>query len=140
MNFSTVFYGYVIIGSYKVFGSQHIKDDIFLTLVGSVGALCGSLRFIWSLMLDNGCSYVRVYGFLAICQLITSGLIYQSVIRKDKVVFSIVVSLSIFCEGGHFTLLPSHCAEVFGSSKRGVQAFSYLFSCFGLSSIVGGVV
>lgn len=37
-------------------------------------------------------------------------------------------------------LVPSHCAQIFESSKRGVQVFSYLFSCFGLSSIAGSFV
>lgn len=46
----------------------------------------------------------------------------------------------MFCEGGHFVLVPSHCAQLFGSSKRGVQAFSVLFSCFGLSSLAGSLL
>ena len=37
-------------------------------------------------------------------------------------------------------LLPSHCAQVFGSNKKGVQAFSFMFSCFGFSSIAGGLL
>lgn len=52
----------------------------------------------------------------------------------------ILTSISMFCEGGHFVLVPSHCAQIFNSSKKGVQAFSYLFSCFGFSSIAGSFV
>ena len=31
MNFSSVFYGYILISSFKVFAGQFIKDDFFLT-------------------------------------------------------------------------------------------------------------
>jgi len=49
----------------------------------------------------------------------------------------VIACISIFCEGGHFVLLPAHCAKVFGSSQRGIKAFSLIFSCFGLSSLSG---
>ena len=49
MNFCTVFYGYLVVSNYKVFGSFYIRDDMFLTAVGSVASVCGSLRFLWSL-------------------------------------------------------------------------------------------
>jgi hypothetical protein len=57
MNFCSVFYGYVLITSYKVFGSQFIHDDMFLTMVGSIACVCGSLRFFWSMLLDFKYSY-----------------------------------------------------------------------------------
>lgn len=66
MNFSSVFYGYILIGQYKIFASKHIKDDMFLTLVGSIASIFGSLRFIWSLLLDCQFTYVNVYGTLCI--------------------------------------------------------------------------
>jgi hypothetical protein len=50
------------------------------------------------------------------------------------------MAISMFCEGAHFVLLPAHCAKIFGSSKRGVQAYSYMFSCFGLSSVMGSIL
>ena len=37
MNFCTFFYGFTLIGSYKVFGGMYIHDDMFLTYVGSIG-------------------------------------------------------------------------------------------------------
>ena len=138
MNFSTVFYGYLVVSNYKVFGSMFIHDDMFLTAVGSVASVCGSLRFLWSLQLDAGFSYVRVYGILCLVQLICSCLIYYS--AASPLAYLVVVSISVFCEGGHFVLLPAHCCEVFGGPAAGVQVFSYLFSCFGLSSIGGSIV
>lgn len=46
----------------------------------------------------------------------------------------------MFCEGGHFVLVPSHCAQIFNSSKKGVQMFSYLISAFAFSSLSGSFV
>jgi len=53
MNFCTIFYGFFLINSYKVFGAIYIHDDMFLTFVGSVGCICGSLRFLWCFLLDH---------------------------------------------------------------------------------------
>jgi hypothetical protein len=57
MNFCTFFYGFTLIGSYKVFGGMYIHDDLFLTYVGSIGMIFGSIRFLWSMMLDFGFTY-----------------------------------------------------------------------------------
>lgn len=46
----------------------------------------------------------------------------------------------MFCEGGHFVLLPAHCAQLFASSEQGVFAYSILFSCYGLSSLTGSLL
>jgi hypothetical protein len=48
-----IFYGYYIMNSYKTYAAATIKDDAFLTIVGSVGALAnGLLRIFWSSLLD----------------------------------------------------------------------------------------
>lgn len=140
MNFSSVFYGYILISSFKVFAGQFIKDDFFLTQVGSCACIFGSLRFFWSMMLDYKFSYSQVYGTLIVLQMICSLMIYDAAKTKNNALFLAIVCLSMFCEGGHFVLLPSHCADVYKSSKKGVQVFSYLFSCFGLSSILGSLI
>lgn len=78
MNFFSVFYGYLLIGSYKVFGSKYIDDDMYLTLVGSVGCIFGSLRFFWSMLLDFNYTYPQVYGVLIFLQLICSSSIFYA--------------------------------------------------------------
>jgi len=76
MNFCSFFYGFTLIGSYKVFGGMYIHDDLFLTYVGSIGCVFGSIRFIWSIMLDYGFTYPQVYGTLCLTQLLCSSLIF----------------------------------------------------------------
>lgn len=140
MNFCTVFYGYLLINSYKIFGSLYINDDLFLTFVGSIACICGSLRFFWSILLDLNFTYQQVYGALCTLQLVCASLIFYAASHGHKYLFLALMAISMFCEGGHFVLLPSHCAQLFGSSKRGVQAFSLLFSCFGFSSLSGSLL
>jgi hypothetical protein len=110
MNFSSVFYGYLLIGSFKIFGGTYIKDDMYLTLVGSVGCIFGSLRFFWSMLLDFNYTYPQVYGTLILTQLVCSSSVYYAAQSQNKVLFMILTSISMFCEGGHFVLVPSHCA------------------------------
>ena len=48
-----IFYGYYIMNSFKTYGAATIKDDKFLTLIGSIGALVnGVMRIFWSSLLD----------------------------------------------------------------------------------------
>jgi hypothetical protein len=56
-----------------------------------------------------------------------------------KALFFIVICISIFCEGGHFALVPSHCGYAFGPDL-GIEVYSYLFACFGLSSLTGSII
>lgn len=141
MNFCTIFLGFVIIGNYSVIGSDYgINDPTYLTLVGSIGSVAGSLRFLWSCQLDFGLRYPTVYGMLMIVQLACSLSVLPAAANQIQPLFMAAVALTFWCEGGHFVLLPAHCADVFGSPERGVVAFSYLFSCFGLSSIAGSIV
>ena len=139
LNFCTVFYGYLLLSTYKMFAVMYINDDIFITFVGSIAFILGALRFVWSMLLDKGYSYHQVYGTLILIQIICSSLIIRSAEQKSKGIFLLLTSLSIFCEGGHFVLLPSHCAQVYHSSKKGVKVYSLLVSCFGLSSICGSL-
>jgi hypothetical protein len=120
MNFCSVFYGYLIISQFKTFGNRYIEDDLFLTMVGSIGCIFGSFRFLWSILLDYGWTYPQIYGFLVLLQLLCSNLVVVAAEKQAKNLFLAIVTISIFCEGGHFVLLPSHCATVFGSNKRGV--------------------
>lgn len=69
MNFCSIFYGYTLIGSFKVFGELYIQDDLFLTYIGSIGCIFGSLRFFWSALLDFGYTFPQVYGSLCVVQL-----------------------------------------------------------------------
>ena len=57
MNFCSIFYSYFVWSCFKVFGQSFIKDDHFLSMVGSVAAFCNGMRFLWSVPLDYGYTY-----------------------------------------------------------------------------------
>lgn len=137
MNFSSIFMGYLVVSNYKVFGSDYIDNDLFLTTVGSIASVMGSLRFLWSFVLDKS-SYGKVYGVLITTQLMCCGLFTYSV--NYPRLYGALVSIIIFCEGGHFVLLPAHCATVFETAEIGLRAFGYMFSCFGASCLSGVVI
>lgn len=66
-----IYYGYYIINTFKSIGAIHISDDKFLTLIGSVGALCnGVFRIFWSTLLDYY-PFRRVNSALLLIQLVS---------------------------------------------------------------------
>ena len=48
-----------------------LKDDAFLTKIGSIAALMDALRFIWSAPMDyKAATFKRVYGLLLTIQIL----------------------------------------------------------------------
>jgi len=68
MSFSSIFMGYYILNIYKAFGAAHnssISDDKFLTMVGVLASVTGTLRFSWSAVLDfEWATFKMVYTIL----------------------------------------------------------------------------
>jgi len=106
-------FGYYTLDVYKIFGDSksNLNHDIYLTEVGSVSSVFGSLRFVWSASLDHY-SYKKVYGSLLILQIIL-GMTY-SFAAKSETLYAIWICLTIWCEGGHFTLVPNILKIVYG--------------------------
>jgi len=49
---------------YKIYGSEHIEDDQFLSLIGSLGSIAnGITRFFWAKSLDFS-KFKYVYSIL----------------------------------------------------------------------------
>jgi len=73
MAFLSIFQGYYALNVYKAFGQTQptLSDDCYLTTVGSISAILGSLRFIWSAAMDiKGATFKRIYGVLLMIQII----------------------------------------------------------------------
>ena len=67
MAFLSVFQGYYALNVYKAYGFTQmvLKDDAFLTKVGSIAAVMGTFRFAWSAAMDHKYgTFKRVYGTL----------------------------------------------------------------------------
>ena len=63
----SILYGFYTLDVYKNFGETKpvLNHDLYLTEVGSIAGVFGSLRFVWSAALDRY-SYRKVYGSLLV--------------------------------------------------------------------------
>jgi hypothetical protein len=51
--------------TYRDYSAGILKDDSFVTLVGSLGGFASGIRFVWSPMIDR-LGYKTTYGFVLI--------------------------------------------------------------------------
>lgn len=85
--------------------------DEYLTWVGSLGSVFNSLRFLWSAALDNH-SYKLIYGILLMLQMALALTMFVAI--QNQVTYLIWICGALFCEGGHFTLVPNILKKIFG--------------------------
>ena len=131
---SHLFYGYYYTNVYKIYGTEYINDDKFLTFVGASAALFnGFFKFIWSFALDYF-SFKRIYGGLIILEICLIGLVNYAV--YNRYAFMVVTWLTFMCDGSLTSMLPAVTVDQFGI-KRGPQVYSIMYSCFGCSAVLG---
>ena len=135
MNTFSIFYSYFLMSTFKTFGQEGIKDDSFLTTTGAISSIFAGLRWIWSYFYDKT-SFKLTYGILLVLQIILSGLI--SFTNSNKLVYFIFVCLSLFCEGGHFTLVPAVTRTIFG--KKASDVYGILLIYVGVSNVVSSIL
>ena len=135
MNFFSIFYGYFLVSTFKDFGLKHIKSDNFLTAVGACASVFGGMRWVWSYFVDRS-TYKRVYGILLITQTVLSLTI--SFTNSNEFLYFVWVCASLFCEGGHFTLLPAVSRKIFGRRASDILGLFLIFP--GMASILSSVL
>ncbi len=124
-----------VINTYKKFGMQHIKDDVFLTAVGSVSAVFGGIRFVWSYLADR---YSFKFSYLIVLLMnVVFGFTLISV-ANVKALFMIWVCMLVWAEGAHFALVPAACAKMFG--PHAALMYGIAFSFGAISSISSSVL
>lgn len=106
-------FGYYTIDVYKVFGQNYagLNYDEYLTWVGSAGSVFTSLRFLWSAALDTK-SYKLIYGILLMTQIVLALTMFVAV--SNKTTYMLWICGALFCEGGHFTLVPNVLKKIYG--------------------------
>ena len=95
----------------------------------------GGMRWIWSYFYDKT-SYKLTYGVLLVTQIILSAAISYS--NESKALYFICVCLSLFCEGGHFTLSPAVTRTIYG--KKASDMVGLLFIYPGLASLISSIL
>ena len=109
----SLFWSYV----FKNYGLQNIRDDAFITTVGTFGAVANGLsRSFWANLLDRY-SLKYVYGPLLITQMIIGLTI--DLIKESKPLYFIWIVISYWWLGGNPSITPTICAKLFGHNTGG---------------------
>lgn len=129
----SIIFGYYTVDVYKMFGQTYtvLNFDEYLTWVGSLGSVFTSLRFIWSAALDSY-SYRLIYGILLIAQMVLALTMFIAV--QNQVTYMIWICCALFCEGGHFTLVPNVLKKIYGDQATSLYGITMTYT--GLSSFV----
>lgn len=126
-------FGMFVAFNYKEYGLNNIKDDQFLTLVGSMGGIANGLsRIFWGTLLD--CVPFKWLMTIVNFFLLGAALSIQFV-ADQKAVFMIYVIVIYFLYGGQFSLMPAKTYQIYGQ-KNGARIYSYVFFGFSLGSTI----
>ena len=132
MNFMSICSGFFAVNNFKFYGiKKGLTDENYLAWLGSIAAVCNSIRFIWSFATDYF-SYKVVYGVLLLMQI---GLDFSiPYISENASLYFLWVCLLLLCEGGHFTLVPNVLKKIYG--EKGTLLYGIAFSYTGICSIL----
>ncbi|XP_075242061.1 apicoplast pyruvate carrier 1-like [Convolutriloba macropyga] len=120
---------------YKTFGQTFIRDDAFLSLVGSVSSVTNALgRIAWGLIMDFS-SYKTSMLLLCTCQGLLAITMPVSQIISNvtiaKTFYLLWVGMMFANTGGTYVLTPSAVGKAFGLTNFGVNyGFVFCFSGF----------
>ena len=134
----SIFHGMFIIGSGKTWAEQAFDDDKFLSYVFSFGSFFGALRFFWSFWMDKF-SFKQIYGTMLSIQLLI-GFVLPILMKlpdskAKQIMFSICICVTYNVEGGHFVVMPTVFAKLYGPNG-GFRVFAIGFSFFSLAAII----
>ena len=123
---------------FKFAAQGTITDDKYLTIAGAVGSVCnGSSRVIWASFQDKY-GFKKVYLVLLIVQLIISSALWSC--RFNPILYILGVGIAFLCEGGHFSMFPTACVNIFGIVNGGF-VYSMMYCFIPLSALVSfGIV
>jgi len=126
-------FGLVTVDIYKTFGDsrENLDHETYLTEVASISCIFNSFRFAWSTALDHH-SYKKVYGTLLCIQIVLA--FTYSIAAKSRILYAIWVWFSIWCESGHFTLIPNILKCIYG--KQATSLYGVAFSYVGITCLI----
>ena len=131
MNAMSIMTGYFAVNNFKTYGQANgLTNDGYLVILGSAAAVCNSMRFLWSWVTDY-LPYKIVYSFMLCLQILLNFTI--KLVAKNEIFYAIWISSMLFCEGGHFTLVPNVLKKIYG--EKATQLYGILFSYTGVCAI-----
>ena len=132
MNTMSIMTGFFAVNNFKTYGQANgLTNDDYLAVLGSIAAVCNSIRFLWSWATDY-IPYKVVYAFLLCGQITLSFTI--KLVAKSQVFYTIWIGLMLFCEGGHFTIIPNALKCLYGD--RATEVYGIVFTYTGLSCLL----
>lgn len=142
MNVLSILNGILITHSGKTWGEEKFDNDELLSGVVAIGSIFGALRFFWSFLMDKY-SYKRVYSVMIFIMMINAFCLpIVMEIKNEKfkqVLFTICLCVAYNIEGGHFVVMPTALAKLFGPDG-GFRTFAIGFGFFSVASIINGLM
>ena len=103
--------------------------------MGAVSSAFGGIRFFWSYLVDRFSFKVSYSIIVSMNVIFGFTLVF---VRDSKALFLIWISMIIWAEGGHFALVPTLCAKLFG--KHASLVYGVAFSFAAISQILSAVL
>lgn len=132
MNMLSIITGFFAVNNFKKYGQLNgLDDENYLAWLGSAAAICNAIRFCWSGLTDHF-SYKLIYGILLVIQIALDFTI--PLVSSNAGLYAIWICLILFCEGGHFTLVPNVLKKIYGD--KGTALYGVCFSYTGVCAIL----
>ena len=137
MVFLSISGDFYMIGNFKIYGKNFIKDDMFLALVGSTSALFdGCSRSLWGYLFDK-LSFKITYSIILCMQTLSFIIIHY--VGHFKILYLVCVSFLFCAKGAHYILFTAESAHIFGKDS-GAHAFSMLCYFFALGTFFANLI
>ena len=130
---------YYLASVFKTMGMQigHY-DDVFLTLIGSLGALAnGCSRICWGPVYDKT-GYRMIYKIILGIELLVCPFM-PLVVSTNKYLYLIWVFMGYLCLGAHFIISPNAMISIFGL-RSSVQLCSFIYVTRSASAFSGMLI
>lgn len=132
MNFFSIFLGLFVANMWKQYWNTLADppSDKLQSTIGSIGLVFNGMRFIWSMLLDHY-SYKSVYGSMLVLEILIA-FTFPLVVNYTWI-YVCYICIGYLCLGGHFTLLPNVCKQIFGD--KATLVYSYLYTYAGVTGV-----
>ena len=128
----SMIHGFYVSQIYKSYGELHIKDDAFLTTIGTFSnLLCFIGRIFWPIIQDIF-GFKPLYMIILVTQ-ITTGLTL-SVVISYKTLYFIWIGSQYLCIGGYLSLTPTVWAYMYGHDTGG-KVYSIIILTFTFANL-----
>jgi len=130
---TTVPFGLFVAFNYKEYGGIFIKDDRYLSLLGSIGSVCnGVFRMFWGVLMDilpfRRIKYIIIGIFIASCITIKWAV-------QQQAVYLITVVMVYGAYGGLFSIYPTQTVRMLGR-QLGPKLYYITFVGFSSGAIL----